>query len=313
MIHVEDLLFTGSSKFWVETFLPAMTSKFNVGHHELKNDGTEISFLKRRLVKSSAESELHSMVSGCSDAIFIRRCLEFLSCSMVTHQQWTDNSAAQMLVSRQGVGRIRHLSRKWIQTLVLQQEVSVGQVPTAWKYSDIGTKRLARNRLLVLLNQLGAGDPDILHMVGQDEYEIAVARMQGQPSLRRLAKAVFRMAAIWGLESGFHVGAGNFWLWLAMFFMLALVVGLAVKGYFMLRQTLTDLSHCWNQVADEDSYIATQEGRIDILIRKCESPENRFEQILAESKDEIQTVSNEVSMTHDCPSCLQYAIVEHGG
>ena len=139
MIHVEDLLFTGSSKFWVETFLPAMTSKFNVGHNELKNDGTEISFLKRRLVKSSAESELHSMVSGCSDAIFIRRCLEFLSCSMVTHQQWTDNSAAQMLVSRQGVGRIRHLSRKWIQTLVLQQEVSVGQVPTGWNYSDIGT------------------------------------------------------------------------------------------------------------------------------------------------------------------------------
>jgi hypothetical protein len=28
-----------------------------------------------------------------------------------------------------------------------------------------------------------------------------------QQSLRRLAKAVFRMAAIWGLESGFHVGA----------------------------------------------------------------------------------------------------------
>ena len=30
---------------------------------------------------------------------------------MVTHQQWTDNSA-RMLVSRQGVGRIRHLSGK---------------------------------------------------------------------------------------------------------------------------------------------------------------------------------------------------------
>ena len=69
------------------------------------------------------------------------------------------------------------------------------------------------------------------------------------------------MAAAWGVESGFHLGAdalevsevclsgqasangdGNLWLWLAMFFMLALVVGLAVKGYFMLRQTATDLS-----------------------------------------------------------------------
>ena len=48
MIHV-----TGSSKFWAETFLPTMTAKFSVSHNELKGDGTEISFLKRRLVKLS--------------------------------------------------------------------------------------------------------------------------------------------------------------------------------------------------------------------------------------------------------------------
>ena len=85
-----------------------------------------------------------------------------------------------MLVSRQGVGRIRHLSGKilWIQALVLQQEVSVGQVPTAWHYSDIRTNPLARNRLLVLLNQLGASDPDTLQMDGQEEYEIAAERVQ---------------------------------------------------------------------------------------------------------------------------------------
>ena len=53
MTHVDDLLFTGSSKFWAETFLPTMEAKFNVSHNELKADGTEISFLKRRLVKLS--------------------------------------------------------------------------------------------------------------------------------------------------------------------------------------------------------------------------------------------------------------------
>lgn len=91
-------------------------------------------------------------------------------------------------------------------------------------------------------------------------------------------------------------GDGNLWLWLAMFFMLALVVGLAVKGYFMLRRTATHLSHCWNQVADEDT---TQESRINKLIQKCESLGNRLEQILTELKDEIQTVSNEISMVFD--------------
>ena len=67
----------------------------------------------------------------------------------------------------------------------------------------------------------------------------------------------------------------------------------------MLRQTATDSTHCWNQVGDEDSYIATQEERL--------------EQFLAELKDEIQTVSNETSMTHDYASGLHYAIVGHGG
>ena len=74
------------------------------------------------------ESELHSMVSSCSDAIFVKRCLS---------------------------GKI-----VWIQALVLQQEVSVGQIPTAWNYSDIGTKPLSRNRLVVLLSQLCPTDPD---------------------------------------------------------------------------------------------------------------------------------------------------------
>ena len=57
---------------------------------------------------SSAESELHSMVSGCSDGIYIKRCLEFLTGKEVQHYQWTDNSASRQLVSKQGVGRIRH-------------------------------------------------------------------------------------------------------------------------------------------------------------------------------------------------------------
>ena len=54
---------------------------------------------------SSAESELHSMVSGCSDAIFLRRCMEFLTGDEVEPWQWVDNSAARQLIERQGVGR----------------------------------------------------------------------------------------------------------------------------------------------------------------------------------------------------------------
>jgi len=94
--------------------------------------------------------------------------LQFLVNETVEQVQWTDNSAARQLVCRQGVGRIRHLSGKllWVQGLVLEKEISVGQVPTEWIYSDIGTKPLNRTRMLMLLNQIGAIDPITMRMVG---------------------------------------------------------------------------------------------------------------------------------------------------
>ena len=111
-----------------------------------------------------------------------------------------------MLVSRQGVGKIRHLSGKilWIQALVLEQQLTIGQVPTLWNYSDIGTKPLSKNRMMALLNQLGAANPNTLESVGQEEYEQAAERSYNQQALRKISKAVFRMAAAWGLESGFR-------------------------------------------------------------------------------------------------------------
>jgi len=61
----------------------------------------------------------------------------------VEHHQLTDNSAARQLISRQGVGKIRHLSGKllWMQSKVLDGDVIIHQVPTLWNYSDVGTKK----------------------------------------------------------------------------------------------------------------------------------------------------------------------------
>ena len=53
MVHVDDLLFTGSRKFWTQKFLPTMQQKFSVSYKLLGGTGTEIDFLKRRLVMLS--------------------------------------------------------------------------------------------------------------------------------------------------------------------------------------------------------------------------------------------------------------------
>ena len=106
---------------------------------------------------------------------------------------------------------------------------------------------------MALLNQLGATNPTTLESVGQEEYEQAAERSYNQQALRKISKAVFRMAAAWGLESGFQgveateIAAtandvclsgqasaqttGNFWLWLAVFFMFAVMLALSVKFF----------------------------------------------------------------------------------
>ena len=152
--------------------------------------------------------------------------------------------------------------------------------------------------------------------VGQEEYELAAERTQNQQSLKRLTKAILRMTAAWGLESGFHLGAdamevnevclsgqasgnngGNQWLWLCNvfhaldggWFSSEKVLHVAAK---QLQTRLTD----GDRLETKMNTYRKQESRIDTLIQKCENLENQLQQVLAELKDEIQSVSNKTSM-----------------
>ena len=62
------------------------------------------------------------------------------------------------------------------------------------------------------------------------------------------------------------------------------------------------IGHCWNQVADEDAYIAEQLHRIDMLDGKCD-----------ELSERLAETSSEVSMVHDYTSGIHFALVEAGG
>ena len=88
---------------------------------------------------SSCESELYSIVSTMGDAIFIRRCLEFILRVDISQVHFTDSSSARQLCNRQGVGKIRHLSGKvlWVQSQVQSGEVEMVQMPTAY---NVGQK-----------------------------------------------------------------------------------------------------------------------------------------------------------------------------
>ena len=110
------------------------------------------------------EPELHSIVSSMSDAIFVRRCL-------VLQVHYIDSSSVRQLVSRQGCGKIRHLSGKmqWVQGTVHDGEVHIVQVPIAFNAGDIGTKPLPKRRLLALMWETGMVYVDTQEPVGEAE------------------------------------------------------------------------------------------------------------------------------------------------
>ena len=74
----------------------------------------------------------------------------------------------------------------------------------------------------------------------------------------------------------------------------------AVVAYIAWKAS-ADLFHCWNQVGDEDAYIAEQAHTIDML-------DGRFYEL----GERVTETSNEVSMIHDYVSGVHYALVEGG-
>ena len=105
-------------------------------------------------------------------------------------------------------------------------------------------------------------------------------------------------------------------LWLAICLLCFFVVILAVAFYFVwkrfnkrlseqeavVKQMQQDFFHCWNQVADEDGYIAQQETRINELHNRLMMHDGR-----------LVEQSNEHSMLHDYICGLHYGLVESGG
>ena len=100
---------------------------------------------------SSGESEYVCMVGGVSEGIFVKALYEFITgvpCKLVCR---TDSSAARGMAGRQGVGRVRMAANLlWLQEKVRDRVVNITPVPTATNAADIGTKSLAKSRMLAL-------------------------------------------------------------------------------------------------------------------------------------------------------------------
>ena len=249
----------GAQTFWLlETYTGSDWSANKRHHtstscaaHILNGSFTFASSRTQQVVSlSSAESELHSMVSGCSDAIFIKPCLEFLNLQQ-GHPSTTDWHFSCEDAGAEARGW-PYSQSQWKNIVDSGPGTSArshdGPDSNSMELQWCGNKAACRKPFAGVVKPAGCHWPRDLAKCwtggvagSSKDSESAVLETphEGDPAYD---------------SCGFH---------------------LAMKGYFMLRQTATDLVHCWRQVGHEDEYISRQESRIDAVIQKYERLESR--------------------------------------
>ena len=123
-----------------------------IGSHCIKTwSSTQGSF-----ALSSAEAEFYGMVEAVIKAkglLTLAKELGFGELSNVVHLG-TDSSAARQFVSRQGLGKMKHLEIRdmWLQKEVRDGKVEVSKIPGEENPADLMTKILNTSDILIRLS-----------------------------------------------------------------------------------------------------------------------------------------------------------------
>ena len=320
------------SKFWVlETYSDADWAS-NKQHRRSTSCGVHVlngcylfgsARTQRVIALSSCESELYSIVSTMSDAIYIKRCLQF-ALQMDVHQvHFTDSSSARQLCNRQGCGKIRHLSGKilWVQDVVRLQQVELTQIPTAFNLSDIGTKSLSRKRLFALMSDLGMVYVETGEAVGQVEADESHSKHSTARDVSRLAKTILQLTAVLGLgptgANGMEQNeqcrdpvqdGGNdmTWIWISIIILTLLWIGFAVTAWTMWRRLMVRMGHDELQQAETDTFTGH-------TIERLNRYEREFNDLQTSFNNYVVQTDREMSMLEDYIDSVKDGLILHGG
>eukprot|EP00971_Amphidinium_carterae_P350742 6491716-Amphidinium_carterae.2 len=148
------------------------------------------------IAQSSAEAEVYAAASGVSSGLLLHKLLTWIGVDL--HPEIglaMDSSAGKAIISRLGVGTVRHLEVKclWMQLLHKQRRLRVMKVKGESNVADIGTKVLAPARFEMLRAMMSMRRVD-MSGVKEQEPEKRVRVVQTAPSLPQIASA-FLVAA----------------------------------------------------------------------------------------------------------------------
>ena len=105
---------------------------------------------------SSAESELYACVKATSEGMGVLSVFKDFGMT-INGKIWADASAALGIISRRGLGKVRHLdtSRLWIQEVNARKDFEFSKVAGSKNIADLMTKYLSRETAEMHFNSMG--------------------------------------------------------------------------------------------------------------------------------------------------------------
>ena len=169
---------------------------------------------QKSVALSSGEAEYYAGASAASDSILLKEAIQFLTGKRCQVNLYLDSSAARGIITRQGVGRVKHLQIRtlFLQELHKQGTLSVHPVGTKENTADIGTKPLSGKRIKLHLHWLGFQDENN-EPVGSEELQEHRTQEQAKASVRMIkskgnfAFAALLFSAISGISEGLCSGS----------------------------------------------------------------------------------------------------------
>ena len=237
---------------------------------------------------------------------------------------YTDSSSARQLVSRQGCGKIRHLSGKilWVQSKVKDKEVELIQVPTSLNVSDIGTKALSKKRLFGLMSEAGMVYVETGEIVGEDEFAEIQNQYETAKSTSKLAKAILRASLVLGLgptgtsatlqeeqqcalDDG-NNGAETAWIWIFVILLFMLWIGFAFTAFWFWRKIDKRFTNNELQLAQGDAYMWENRELIN-------TEGTNHDQLVRQFNAFVERTDGEVNMLEEYIDCARDGLVNYGG
>ena len=164
---------------------------------------------QKSVALSSGEAEYYAGASAASDSILLKEAIQFLTGRRRQVNLYLDSSAARGIITRQGVGHVKHLQIRtlFLQELHKQGTLSVHPVGTKENTADTGTMPLSGKRIKLLLHWLGFQDENN-EPVGSEERQEHRTQEQAKASVRMIkSKGNFAFAALlFSAKSGISEG-----------------------------------------------------------------------------------------------------------